>query len=124
MNMRPRIVIVAEDELIIRMMVAEALTDAGFHVIEVEHAEAALTILHSNASNIRAIFTDVHMPGSIDGLELARQASLHWPWIALLVASGRAQPQPAEMPAGSRFLPKPYQPAHVVSCIQDLVAAE
>ncbi len=118
MNMRPRIIIVAEDEMTIRMIVAEALTEAGFHVIEVEHADAALIVLRSNASEINVIFTDVHMPGSMDGLELAHHASLHWPWIALLVASGKAQPQPAEMPAGSRFLPKPYHPEHVVTHIR------
>ncbi len=124
MSMRPRIIIVVEDEVIIRMIVAEALTEAGFHVIEVEHADAALIVLRSSASDIRAIFTDVHMPGSMNGLELAQHASQHWPWIALLVASGKAQPHAAEMPAGSRFLPKPYRPAHVVTHIQELVAAE
>ncbi len=102
------------------MMAADALTNAGFDVIEVDHADAALTILHARADEICALFTDVHMPGGMDGMGLAHHASSNWPWIRLLVASGHAQPHSHELPKGCRFLPKPYDPDHMVSHIVEL----
>lgn len=118
------VVVIAEDEPLIRMMAVDVLTDEGFEVIEATHADEALAILEAQAANIHMLFTDVHMPGSIDGLELAHHARTHWPWIALLVASGRAKPQADEMPARSRFLSKPYHPSHVVAHVRELTAAE
>jgi CheY-like chemotaxis protein len=123
MNDAPSTIIVVEDELLIRMVAVDALSDAGFEVIEVEHAHAALAILHERASDIHAIFTDVHMPGTIDGLGLVRHAHVSWPWIALLVTSGKAHPGDADMPHGCRFVAKPYDPDHVVTHIRELTAA-
>jgi DNA-binding NtrC family response regulator len=123
MNSKPSIIIVAEDELLIRMMAAEALTSAGFHVVEVEHADAALTILRSRAGDVCALFTDVNMPGDMNGLHLAHHAAGHWPWIRLLVASGHAQLTETDLPDGCRFLPKPYDPEHMVGHIRDLTMA-
>jgi DNA-binding NtrC family response regulator len=124
MNSSSSIIIVAEDELLIRMVAADALISAGFEVIEVDHADAALNILHARAVEVCALFTDVNMPGEMDGLALAHHASSKWPWIRLLVASGHAQPQADDMPKGCRFLPKPYDPDHMVSHIRDLTMAE
>jgi CheY-like chemotaxis protein len=123
MNSSSSIVIVAEDELLIRMMATDALTSAGFDVIEVDDADAALTILHARAAEICALFTDVNMPGAMDGMGLARHASATWPWIRLLVASGKARPQSQDLPSGCRFLPKPYDPDRLVRHIQDLTTA-
>jgi two-component system, response regulator PdtaR len=124
MGTRGNIIIVVEDEGLIRMMAAEALTEAGFTVVEVAYAAEALVILQDQAHSIGALFTDVHMPGTMDGLQLAHHVRRIWPWIALLVASGQAQPGTAEMPLGCRFLAKPYEPQHVVTHIRELVAAE
>jgi CheY-like chemotaxis protein len=119
---RPAIVVlVAEDDMLIRMMAVDALTDAGFAVIEVAHADDALNILTDQAQEVRALFTDIHMPGTMTGLELAHHVRGNWPWIALLVASGKAQPASEAMPAGSRFLPKPYNPDHVVQHVRELM---
>ena len=107
--------------MLIRMMAVDALTDAGFAVMEVEHADDALNILTAQAHEVRALFTDINMPGTMDGLELAHHVRGNWPWIALLVASGKAQPAPEAMPPGSRFLPKPYNPDHVVQHVRELV---
>jgi len=112
-----------EDELLIRMLAAEALTGAGFSVIEADHADAALAILQARADEIGALFTDVNMPGAMDGLELARHASTRWPWVRLLVASGRLQPAFTALPSGCIFLPKPYDPDCMVSQIRDLTMA-
>jgi CheY-like chemotaxis protein len=117
-------VLVAEDDMLIRMMAVDALADAGFVVIEAVHAESALDVLSAQAEGIGALFTDIHMPGQMNGLELAHHVRGHWPWIGLLVASGNAAPTSADMPAGSRFLRKPYNPLHVVMLVYELTGGE
>jgi CheY-like chemotaxis protein len=101
------VVLVAEDDVLIRMIAVDALTEAGFAVIDVGHAEHALNVLSNQGDDVRALFTDIHMPGSMNGLELAHHVHGHWPWIVLLVASGEASLAAEELPAGSRFLRKP-----------------
>jgi CheY-like chemotaxis protein len=122
-GMRIKVVIVAEDEMLIRMAAVSALTDAGFEVIEVEHAEAALSVLEDQAAEVHALFTDVHMPGEMDGLALAHHTSKSWPWIALMIASGKARPAEEALPTGCRFMAKPYDPAHVVRHFHELSAS-
>ena len=78
-------VLVAEDEELVRLVIAQALRDEGFEVMEVEHAAAALIVLESQARRIHVLFTDIQMPGTIDGLALAHHTSKHWPWIGLLL---------------------------------------
>ena len=114
-------IIVAEDEPLIRMMISELLAEAGFEIVEAEHAEEAMTILTLRAAEIKVLFTDIHMPGSMDGLELAHHTHGLWPWISLIVTSGKARPQSHEMPAGSRFISKPYNPDHVVGHVRELL---
>jgi hypothetical protein len=82
-------VLVAEDEELVRLVIVQALLDEGFEVMEVEHAEAALIVLESHGRRIHVLFTDIQMPGAMDGLALAHHTSKHWPWIGLLVTSGR-----------------------------------
>ncbi len=117
------VVLVAEDEVLIRMMAVDVLTDAGFVVIEAAHADDALSLLASQAHEVRALFTDIHMPGTMTGLELAHHVRGNWPWIALLVASGKARPHADAMPSGSRFLLKPYDPNHLIQHVRELVDA-
>ena len=117
-------VIVVEDDALIRMVAADMLANAGFTVIEAGHAGEAVALLEAHASGIHVLFTDIHMPGAMDGLALAHYASSHWPWIGLLIASGHAAPDMSERPAGSRFLPKPYDPDHVVAHALDLMEAK
>ena len=119
----PFVVIVAEDEPLIRMMISEVLEEAGFEVVEAKHAAEALAILRVRAPEIRILFTDIHMPGAMNGLELSHHARDHWPWISLLVTSGKAHPTARELPAGGRFIPKPYAPQRVVDQIRELMDA-
>jgi len=116
-------VMVAEDEILIRLLVADVLTDAGFDVIEVGSAEEALTILQSRPLEIHLLFTDIHMPGQMSGLDLAHHVRRNWPHVALLIASGRNKPHPSALPGGSTFLPKPYNPHHVVLHAKTLTTA-
>ncbi len=124
MQMPRRIVVLlAEDEELIRFVAAEALRDEGFEVIEATHAEDALASLETHATVIHVLFTDIHMPGTMDGLALAHHTAQSWPWIALLITSGLASPDGSTLPGQSRFLPKPYHPAHAISHIRAMVAA-
>lgn len=118
------VVLIAEDEPLIRMMAADALSDAGFDVVEAEHADGALAILQAQAGSVHVLFTDVHMPGSMDGLQLAQHTHGHWPWIAVLIASGQARPTAEELPVNSRFLKKPYDYRHVIQHLREMLDAK
>ena len=120
---RPLVVVLAEDELLIRMAMADVLGDAGFEVIEAEHAEAAVALLTSRKDEVHLLFTDIHMTGAMDGLQLAHHVSILWPWIGILITSGKAHPKPVEMPPGSRFLSKPYRPEQVMGHLRELADA-
>lgn len=117
------VVVVVEDETFIRLFTCEALVDAGFNVFEAQHADEALDILRARGQQVHALFTDVHLPGSIDGLALAHLSRATWPWIVLLIASGRARPLADEMPVASRFLPKPYETDRVVRHLREMIPA-
>jgi two-component system, response regulator PdtaR len=120
MNDQPKTVLIAEDELLVRMVAVEIFEDAGFEVIEADRAEQALAALKSRAADIDLLFTDINMPGRLDGLDLARHVSEAWPDIALLITSGRRPP--LTRPIGSRFLAKPYASDQVVAQVQTLLA--
>jgi two-component system, response regulator PdtaR len=117
------LVLVAEDAELVRLVIVEALEDAGFEVIEVEHAEAALGVLQTDAARIHVLFTDIHMPGTMDGLALAHHTAKNWPQIALLLTSARPSRDQRSLPKESRFVAKPYRHAHVVRHIRELAAA-
>ena len=112
------VILVVEDEALIRLATAALLEDAGYTVLEACDADAGLQILEGR-SDIRAVFTDIRMPGSMDGLMLAHVIRDRWSAIHLLVASGLA---PAEevFPRKARFLRKPYAPKHVLKAFDDL----
>ncbi len=117
------VVIVVEDEMLIRMSTAEDFSDAGFEVLEAENVQAALIILEAEASRLHVLFTDVHMPGELTGVHLAHHARKHWPWIGLLVTSGQPKPADNDLPEGCRFIAKPYDAGDVVQHVRDLAAA-
>ena len=119
---RPCAVLVVEDDAILRLHALDIVEEAGFTAIEAKNADEAITILE-NRSDIVLLFTDVNMPGSMDGLGLAHHTRRHWPWIGLMLASGLKRPEAADMPHGSRFLAKPYSPSHLVQGVRELVAA-
>jgi len=116
-------VLVVEDEELVRLIVVEALRDAGLEVMEAEHAEAALSVFQRHAARIHVLFTDIQMPGDMDGLALAHHTAKTWPGIALLITSARPRPDQALLPAKSRFVAKPYRHSHVVRHIRELAAA-
>ncbi len=119
----PPRVVVAEDDPLTRTVIVEALTDEGFDVLPADSADDALRIIGDHPDDIQALFTDVAMPGSMNGLELARRVRRDWPRLAVLIASGEFKPSYGALPSGSRFLPKPYRLAAVSRNIRELIAA-
>jgi DNA-binding NtrC family response regulator len=83
------------------------IEEAGYEVIEASNANEAIAILQAR-TDIRTVFTDVEMPGSMDGLKLARYIRKRWPPIQLVVTSGRYHIDDADLPPGGKFVPKPY----------------
>jgi DNA-binding NtrC family response regulator len=118
----PAVVLMVEDEPMIRMLGSEVLTHAGYVVIEAEDAEAALRAIENNR-HISLLFTDINMPGGMDGLALAQKVCLCRPDIRLLIVSGRPAPSAGEMPRCARFMPKPYDLSDVVEQVRQLIAA-
>lgn len=115
------VVLLVEDEPLVRMTAADELEEAGFRVLEAANADIALSMLEARFSDIRVLFTDVNMPGSMDGLALAEQVHERWPHILLVISSGYAQPRSDEIPDRGRFIPKPYRADNVVQQIHDML---
>lgn len=105
-------ILVVEDEPLVRLDAASFLIEAGFMVCEAADADCALEILNSR-DDIRVIFTDIEMPGSINGLDLAAVVRENWPDITVIVTSGRVRPN-GELPEGADFFEKPYELSRIV----------
>jgi CheY-like chemotaxis protein len=106
-NKPKQLILVVEDETLIRMNSVDMIRNLGFEVIEAIDADEAVSLLESVA-DIAVVFTDIQMPGSMDGLLLAAVVRDRWPPVALLITSGRECPSAADMPTGARFIPRPY----------------
>jgi CheY-like chemotaxis protein len=115
------VVLIVEDEAILRLNAVEIIQDTGFEVMEAACADEAIAIPEAR-SDIRIVFTDIQMPGSMDGVKLAHFIRHRWPPIALIITSGHVRPKPEELPGNMHFLPKPYQQAELMSVLQRLAA--
>ena len=113
-------VLIVEDEMMLRMRAVEIVEDAGFTPIEAVNADDALAILESR-SDIELLFTDIQMPGSIDGLKLAHAVHERWPSIKIILVSGQLTLTDADKPADSRFYGKPLDVKHMVAQMQDMI---
>jgi two-component system, response regulator PdtaR len=114
-------VLVVEDEQLIRMDTASSLEVAGFRVFEAENATDAIRCLELH-NDIQLIFTDINMPGSMDGLALARYVRGRWPPVKIIVTSGYVKAPESDLPAGALFIEKPYYPAHIAKKMSELIA--
>lgn len=114
-------VLVVEDEALLLFSIAEDLRDAGFEVFEASNADEAIALLEEHPG-IGVLFTDVDMPGSMDGLKLSMAVRERWPPVKLLVTSGHMNVRNARLPEGGRFMPKPYRPERVIASMRDMLA--
>jgi two-component system, response regulator PdtaR len=105
------LVMVIDDDVLERMGASYMFSDAGYRVLEAGSADEALRLLELNA-DVGLLFTDVSMPGSMNGSDLAHQVAARWPRIGIIVTSGR--PRPESLPLGSQFHAKPYEPTNVL----------
>ena len=113
-------VLVVEDEMVLRMRAVDIVEDAGFNPIEAVNAEEALSILESR-SDISLLFTDIQMPGALDGLKLAHAVYKRWPSIKIILVSGQVNLADADKPTDSRFFGKPLATKEMIAEIQDMV---
>jgi two-component sensor histidine kinase len=120
-DLRPNVLVV-EDEMVLRMRALDIVHDAGFNPVEAVNADQALSILEAR-SDISLLFTDIQMPGSIDGLKLAHAVHKRWPAIKIILVSGQVKLTDAEKPADSRFFGKPLEVKQMIAELQEMVGA-
>jgi CheY-like chemotaxis protein len=114
------VVLIVEDEFLVRMGTRAAVEMAGFDVLEAGDADEAIAIL-AVRNDIRLIFTDVHMPGSMDGLKFAHFVSDRWPPVKIVATSARVRIIESDLPGGGRFLPKPYSAGDIAATLHELI---
>lgn len=112
-----RTVLVVEDEALLLFTIADDLREAGFKVFEATNAAAAIRMIEA-VGHIDVLFTDVDMPGGMDGLTLAGTVRERWPETGLVITSGHVNLKQADLPPGGRFISKPYTPQDVVAAIE------
>ena len=115
------LVLIVEDEVLIRMLLSDALRQAGYNVIEAANADEAMSVLDTSPSP-DVLITDVRMPGSIDGFELAAHVRRTKPRLKVIITSGHAGPDRA-VGVADAFLPKPYELALIIRRVQALTEA-
>jgi CheY-like chemotaxis protein len=112
-------ILVVEDEPLVRMNIAMHLGDEGFEVLEASNADDAIALLEQHPT-INLVFTDIDMPGSMDGLKLSAFVRKRWPPVRIIVTSGKRLVEITELPDGSMFFAKPYQLDVVTTAMREL----
>jgi len=118
---RKPVVLVVEDEALLRMNAVDIVEEAGFEVLEASNADDAIAILEAR-DDVRVVFTDIQIPGSMDGLKLARAVRGRWPPIEIVATSGRVRVSCDDLPDGGRFLAKPYTSSQVTMLLRELTS--
>ena len=116
----PAVVLIVEDEMMLRMRAVDMVEDAGYTPIEALDADEAIAILESR-SDIALMCTDIQMPGGMDGLGLAHAVHNRWPTIKIIVVSGQLSPPRSDLPPCSRFFGKPLNAGEVIAGIRGMI---
>jgi two-component system, response regulator PdtaR len=116
-----QVVLIVEDEALVRMTAVDMIEEAGFEILEATNADEAILLLEARL-DITVVFTDIEMPGSMNGLRLAEAVRGRWPPIKIIATSGRYVVRDGDLPSGGVFLKKPYSPAQISSALRDLTA--
>ena len=120
--MSREVILVVEDEALVRTLLVDVLVDAGFAVLSARNADEAIKILESRA-DVRVVVTDINMPGSMDGLKLAAAVRDRWPPVRIIITTARQKPESTDMPSESAFIRKPYDPDAMLSIVKRQLAA-
>jgi two-component system, response regulator PdtaR len=115
------VVLLVEDEFLVRQTLVDILREAEFWVVEAQDADEAFELLRSR-TDVAAVLTDVNMPGSMDGFEFARLVRQGWPEVGVIVISGQADPGPSDLPSHATFLRKPFRPAALIKTVREVMA--
>ena len=110
-------ILVVEDDVLLSLDTSETLEAEGYDVIAVANTDEAIKVLETR-NDIRTIFTDINLPGSMDGLKLAAAVRDRWPPVNIIVTTGMRAPHRDEMPANSIFIAKPYRGAEVLVAVR------
>ncbi|RYX93269.1 MAG: response regulator [Bradyrhizobiaceae bacterium] len=116
------VVLVVEDDPLLRMNAVDMIEDAGFEALEAPDADVAISVLEAR-TDIRLIFTDIDMPGSMDGLALAHAVANRWPPVRIIATSGHFKVSETDLPTGGKFIPKPYRQHQLVDVLSGLSAS-
>lgn len=116
----PPVVLIVEDEMLLRMRAVDMVEDAGYTSVEAVDADEAVTILEAR-SDIALLFTDIQMPGSMDGLRLAHAVHERWPPIKIILVSGALKLEKSDIPPDSRFFGKPLEAKEMIAEIQEMI---
>jgi CheY-like chemotaxis protein len=116
----PAVVLIVEDEMLLRMRAVDMVEDAGFTSVEAVDADQAVAILESR-SDIALLFTDIQMPGSMDGIKLAHAVHERWPPIKIILVSGQLKLATIAIPADSRFFGKPLEAGEMIDEMQNMI---
>ena len=116
----PAVVLIVEDEMMLRMSAVDMVEDAGYTPLEAQDAAEAVAILESR-SDVALICTDIQMPGQMDGVGLAHAVHARWPVIKIIVVSGQLKLQDLDLPPRSRFLGKPLNAGEVIAEMRDMI---
>jgi CheY-like chemotaxis protein len=119
----PAFVLVVEDEMLLRMRAVDMVEDAGFTPVEAVDADEAVAILDSR-SDIALLFTDIQMPGTMDGLKLAHAVHERWPEIKIILVSGQLKAANIDIPADSRFFRKPLEAKEMIAEMKSMISPE
>jgi two-component system, response regulator PdtaR len=106
----------------VRLLAVDIVEEAGFIALEAPDADHAVAILESR-SDIAVLYTDINMPGSMDGLKLAHAVRNRWPPVKIVMVSGQARLMPSDLPTNAHFFPKPYRASVMVSHLRALMSA-
>lgn len=116
----PSVILVVEDEMLLRMRAVDLIEDAGYLPVEAVDADEAFAILQSR-SDIALLFSDIQMPGSMTGLQLALAVHERWPRIKIILASGQLKLSKSEIPENSRFFGKPLDSVEMIAEIREML---
>ena len=117
---RTPVILVVDDEALLRMLAVEHFYEAGFDVLEASNGAEAFALMLER-TDIKAVVTDVQMPGQPDGFQLSHLVRRHNPTCAIVVVSGRAAPAPGDLAEAARYVPKPYRGEDIVRLVTSML---
>jgi CheY-like chemotaxis protein len=116
----PAVVLVVEDEMLLRMRAVDMVEDAGYTAVEAVDADEAVAVLESR-SDVALLFTDIQMPGTMNGLELAHAVHQRWPPIKIILVSGQLKRANIDIPVASRFFGKPLEAREMIAEMRNMI---